>query len=193
MFFGQPFGGVVPGVRGAVLATLLRTGAPVTGRQLHAMIKDDYSLSTVQEELRVLRQLGLITTETVGRAGLHRVNEDHVSVPHLRGLLDPISALIDTVRTSVDSSAKSVILFGSVARGEATDTSDIDLVVVAPADWAGRLDLQDSVRSRLGNSCDVLVLTPDDFAGTREPVVGEIIRDGIALIGVIPRIMRGVA
>jgi hypothetical protein len=35
MFFGEPFGGVIPGARGAVLAVLLRTGEPMTGRQMH--------------------------------------------------------------------------------------------------------------------------------------------------------------
>jgi hypothetical protein len=29
MFFGEPFGGIIPGARGAVLAALVRTGGPV--------------------------------------------------------------------------------------------------------------------------------------------------------------------
>jgi hypothetical protein len=82
MQFGEPFGGVIPGARGAVLATLLRTDAPLTGRQVHALVSDDYSLWTVQEALKALTQLGLVTTQTIGRAGVHTVNEDHVSVPH---------------------------------------------------------------------------------------------------------------
>ena len=107
MLFGEPFGGVVPGVRGAVLGALLRTDAPLTGRQVHALVSDKYSLWTVQGALRTLTQLGLVHTQTVGRAGVHTVNEDHVSVAPLRALLDPIAMLTDTVLRSATRSKPS--------------------------------------------------------------------------------------
>ena len=50
---------------------------------------------------------------------MHTINEDHVSVAPLRVLLDPITALTDTVREAVGDDVKAVILFGSIARGEA--------------------------------------------------------------------------
>jgi predicted nucleotidyltransferase len=196
MLFGEPFGGVIPGARGAVLGTLLRTDAPLTGRQIHRLISDDYSLWTVQEALKTLTQLGLVNSQTIGRAGVHTVNEDHVSVAPLRALLDPIAALTDTVREAVSDDVEAVLLFGSIARGEANISSDVDLAVIAPAVWDGRIDLEDAVGTRLGNDCDVLVFTPEDFtrlADTGEPVVREILAYGVALIGSIPTMKRGVA
>lgn len=196
MLFSEPFGGVIPGARGAVLAALLRTDTPLTGRQVHALVSDGYSLWTVQEALKALTQLGLIKTQTIGRAGVHTVNEDHFAVAPLRALLDPIAALSDTVRNSVGDQVETVILFGSIARGEADDGSDVDLAVIARAGWDGRPDLEDAVRTRLGNDCDVLAFTPDDFtrlAATDEPVVRGILADGIALIGSMPRVTSGVA
>ena len=196
MLFGEPFGGVIPGVRGAVLAALLRTETPLTGRQVHGLVSD-YSLWTVQGALKALMQLGLINTQTVGRAGVHTVNEDHVALAPLRALLDPIAALTVTSRESVgDGTGKTVILFGSVARGEAHLTSDIDLAVIAAPGWDGRTDLENRVRTRLGNNCDVLVFTPEDFAGPpekSEPVIREILRDGVALIGPFLRVRSRVA
>lgn len=196
MFFNEPFGGVVPGARGAVLATLLRTGSPLTGRQVHGLVSDDYSLSTVQEALKVLAQLGLVETQAIGRAGVHTVNEDHVAVAPLRALLDPIAALRDAVTAVTGSGVSAVILFGSIGRGEATHDSDVDLAVIAPRGWDKRVELEDSVRTRLGNGCDVLVFTRAQFdrlAGAGEPVVSDILRDGVALIGAVPRIKHGVA
>ncbi|MFL6047527.1 MAG: nucleotidyltransferase domain-containing protein [Propionibacteriaceae bacterium] len=196
MLFSEPFGGVVPGVRGAVLAVLLRTDAPLTGRQVHALISDHYSLWTVQEALKALTQLGLVHTQTIGRAGVHTINEDHVSVPPLRALLDPIAALTEIVREAVGNDVKAVILFGSIARGEASIQSDVDLAVIAPVGWDGSTDVEDAVRARLGNDCDVLVFTPEDFTrllDTGEPVAQEILADGVALIGSIPRVTSGAA
>jgi predicted nucleotidyltransferase len=196
MLFGEPFGGVIPGVRGAVLGVLLRTDAPLTGRQIHALVSDDYSLWTVQGALKTLTQLGLVNTQTIGRAGVHTVNEDHVSVAPLRALLDPIAVLTDTVRDVVADEVQTAILFGSIARGEAKVDSDVDLAVIAPPEWDRRTDLEDAVRTRLGNACDVLVFTLEDFtrlSGTGEPVGREILTDGIALFGSIPRITSGVA
>lgn len=191
MLFSEPFGGVIPGARGAVLASLLRTDAPLTGRQIHRLLSDDYSLWAVQEALKGLAKLGIVNTQTVGRAGVHVINEDHASVAPLRALLDPIAALTDTVREAVGDDVKSVVLFGSLARGEARDSSDVDLAVIAPASWDGRRELEDAVRIRLGNHCDVLVFTVAEFtrlAADGEPVAAKILVDGVALVGSLPRL-----
>ena len=196
MWFSEPFGGVIPGARGAVLAALLRTDVPLTGRQVHALVSDRCSLWTVQEALKALTQLGLINTQTIGRASMHTVNEEHVAVAPLRILLDPIAALTDTVREAVGDDVITVILFGSIARGEGSIHSDIDLAVIAPVGWDGRTDLEDAVRTRLGSSCDMLVFTFEDFTSLSdigEPVVREILTNGVALIGSIPRVKSGAA
>jgi predicted nucleotidyltransferase len=187
--FGQPFGGLMPGARGAALAVLLRTGAPLTGRRVHALISDRHSLGAVQQALRDLERLGLTTTEAIGRAGVHRVNEGHAAITPLRTLASPIEMLTRVVEEAVRG-VEAVIVFGSVARGDAHADSDVDLVVIAPAAWDGMVELQQQVHERLGNDCDVLHLTGDHFklaAEDREPVVSEILRDGIALVGTMPR------
>jgi predicted nucleotidyltransferase len=191
MNFGEPFGGLMPGARGAVLNVLLRTGAPLTGRRIHALAKG-HSLGAVQQALRDLARIGVITTETIGRAGVHRVNEAHEAIAPLRSLANPIEMLTRVVREAAPD-VEAVIVFGSVARGEARADSDIDLVVIAPEVWGGRADLQQQVHERLGNDCDVLHLTREDFARApedREPVVAEILRDGLALVGSMPRPSR---
>jgi predicted nucleotidyltransferase len=170
---------------------LLRTGAPLTGRRIHALA-DRHSLGAVQQALRDLERIGVITTETIGRAGVHRINEHHEATASLRSMASPIEMLTRVVREAA-SDAEAVIAFGSVARGEARADSDIDLVVIAPDPWNGRADLQRAVQERLGNDCDVLHLTREDFARApedREPVVVEILRDGLALVGTMPRPSR---
>lgn len=191
MNFGEPFGGLIPGARGAVLAVLLRTGASLTGRRIHALV-DGHSLGAVQQALRDLERIGVITTESVGRANVHRINEAHEAIAPLRSLASPIAMLTRVVREAAPG-VEALIVFGSVARGEAHADSDIDLVVIAPKTWDARTELQRAVQERLGNPCDVLHLTREDLARSpedREPVVAEILRDGLALVGAIPRPRR---
>jgi predicted nucleotidyltransferase len=196
MFFGEPFGGLIPGARGAVLSVLLRTGAPLTGRQVHSLVSDESSLWSVQEALKALTQLGIVDTQTIGRAGVHTINESHAAVAPLRMLLDPIGMLRAAIEEAVGSDVESVIVFGSIPRGEASLGSDIDLAVIAGPGWDRSSDLEDAVRTRVGNGCDVLVFTPDRFqqlAAAGEPVVSDILRDGVALVGSMPRTSVGVA
>ena len=96
-------------------------------------------------------------------------------------------------RVGASCGVRNIRVFGSVARGEATAASDVDLVVLAPPGWDGRSELEDVVRARLGNDCDVLHLTREQFTRApkdREPVVAEILRDGVALVGAMPRPSR---
>jgi predicted nucleotidyltransferase len=196
MLLNEPFGGLIPGARGAVLSALLRTDARLTGRQVHALVSHRHSLWSVQEALKAWVQLGVVDTEIIGRAVVHSINEDHYAVTPLRSLLDPMTALTNTAAQIVGEDVEAVIVFGSVARGEAKEGSDIDLAVIAQSDWGGRIDLEDAVQKRLGNDCDVLVFTAKEFTGlaaAHEPVVDEILVDGIPLIGAVPRVNNGAA
>ena len=56
--------------------------------------------------MKTLTQLGLVNSETIGRAGVHTINEDHVAVAPLRALLDPIAALTEIVREAVGDDVK---------------------------------------------------------------------------------------
>lgn len=172
-----------------MLAVLLRTGTPLTGRRVHSLVAGRHSLGAVQQALRDLESLGVITTTVVGRAGIHSVNEDHVAISSLRELSSPLDMLARVVADEARD-VDAVIVFGSIARGEADRDSDIDLAVIAPEAWGGRALLQQRVSERLGNQCDVLHLTGKDFELALEPVVAEIRRDGIALTGSVPRVSR---
>ena len=72
---------------------------------------------------------------------------------------------------------KSLLLFGSVARNEATLTSDIDLLVEfnRPVGYFGLFALQDYLEKLL--DCRVDLGTPDSLKPyIRERVMGELIR-----------------
>ena len=71
---------------------------------------------------------------------------------------------------------KSLLLFGSVARDEATPVSDVDLLVEfnRPVGYFGLFALQDYLEKLLG--CSVDLGTPDSLKPyIRERVMGELI------------------
>ena len=74
---------------------------------------------------------------------------------------------------------KSLLLFGSVARDEATSASDIDLLVEfnRPVGYFGLFALQDYLEKLFG--CPVDLGTPDSLKPyIRERVMGELIHVG---------------
>src|SRR5215212_551560 len=84
--------------------------------------------------------------------------------------------------------ATRVIVYGSVARGEATIHSDIDLLVIAPSDdrtFRRIVGVHDAIRDlSIGLPVSPLVLTPDevetrDRAG--DAFVREILDEGVEL------------
>ena len=110
---------------------------------------------------------------------------------------DRILAILRSHATELQAAGLAHLrLFGSVARGEAREGSDVDLAVIAHSGWDGRVDLEDAVKRRLGNDCGSLVFTAEDFArlaAAHQPVVDEILVDGIPLIGTMPRVKSGAA
>jgi uncharacterized protein len=72
---------------------------------------------------------------------------------------------------------KSLLLFGSVARNEATTASDVDLLVEfsRPVGYFGLFALQEYLEKLLG--CSVDLGTPDSLKPyVKERVIGELIR-----------------
>jgi predicted nucleotidyltransferase len=72
---------------------------------------------------------------------------------------------------------KSLLLFGSVARNEATTASDVDLLVEfnRPVGYFGLFALQDYLEKLLG--CPVDLGTPDSLKPyIKERIMGELIR-----------------
>jgi predicted nucleotidyltransferase len=79
-----------------------------------------------------------------------------------------------------------IILFGSVARGDADEYSDIDLIVIKKSDkrFVERLVEIMAYLPREVVRADVLVYTPEEFQAMQEqgnPFMEQVLKDGIVL------------
>jgi len=93
-----------------------------------------------------------------------------------------------SARLKKEYHAEKVILFGSYARGEATEESDIDLFVVAPT-TERKFDRMATVRGlirdlRRGLPVSPIVFTPEEFTQRvkgGDPFIETIVEEGIVL------------
>lgn len=79
------------------------------------------------------------------------------------------AALIGRLQALLAGRVREAYLFGSYARGEATDESDVDLMVVAPTHlpWPERHRDFADVQRELG-AVDLLVYSPDEWQDMTE-------------------------
>lgn len=97
---------------------------------------------------------------------------------------------LETIRREVAevarrNRARRVVLFGSHARGTATERSDVDLIVVESTQdrFLDRLArYADDLGDRLDACVEVLVYTPEELARIEHrPFIQRILREGILL------------
>jgi predicted nucleotidyltransferase len=102
----------------------------------------------VQRELARLTASGLLEVERVGRQAHYRANTASPVFAELAALVRKTVGLVDPLRLAVSTLADEVVLalvYGSVARGEAKASSDVDLLVVSDS-----LQLEDLYRALAG-------------------------------------------
>lgn len=195
MNLSHPIAAVSPSLTGYVLEVLAGTTRPLTGRQITRLLrKEPGSHRGVQLVLDALAEQGVVRRLEAGTTILNALNPDHILTPLIRELAEVkwriIPAIGDIVREEAPK-AQRVILFGSVARGEADEHSDVDLLIVWPD------DVEDPVRSEcsavisrrvkalLGNQCNVLHYSVDEYSSleTDAPALAENLeKDGIDLL-----------
>jgi predicted nucleotidyltransferase len=102
----------------------------------------DHPKQSVRRAIDVLVENDLVTENAEGNRRLIRINRDRLSVPDDPLLRIPQSEFHEPVKAAVDELGSAlddvvgIVLYGSVARGEADRRSDIDLWVLVRTDRA---------------------------------------------------------
>jgi predicted nucleotidyltransferase len=194
MDFRRPLTVVTPTLDGDVLGALARADAEFTGRELARHVGHGSTEGIRRAADRLVAQ-GVVSRRAAGAAHLYRLNREHLAAPWIEGLAGLRQQLIDRLRAllaSWDETPRVVLLFGSVARGQATADSDLDLLVIRRHDcdpdsdpWRAQLaELQRSATAWTGNDTRVLELGEGEVLGSAaESVLKDALRDGIELLG----------
>lgn len=120
-----------------VLRALTRDTRPRSARELAREI--GYSPTYVIEALRKLESLGILLRRRVGQASIYEMNEESYLY---REMVSPVLAaerkmtpeIMGRFFDELGGALKKIIVFGSLARGEAGPDSDVDLILVVRED-----------------------------------------------------------
>jgi predicted nucleotidyltransferase len=144
--------------------------------------------------LNVLAEQGIARRARVGRADTYVLNEAHALADLIREVFAREESLqrdlVTFLRRQVEEhapSAEQAYLFGSAARRQMTERSDIDVALVWPgvsqADAESASDaISESLRRRYGNNGQVIVRTSPVKPKERSGVWTRIVDTGIPLL-----------
>ncbi|MHC4917128.1 MAG: nucleotidyltransferase domain-containing protein [Planctomycetota bacterium] len=134
-------------------------------RQLTALIGEDST--NVSRELARLADMGLLVCRKEGRQKYYQANPACPVFAELRGLAVKTTGVADVLREALAGLADRVtaaFVYGSMARGEETALSDVDVMVVGRATFGDVVDALGPAQERLGREVNPTVYPPREFA-----------------------------
>jgi predicted nucleotidyltransferase len=167
------------------------------------------STSTASTECRKLAKQGILAKKAEGREKSYRVSLSNPVARKLAELFETERregfyrknrrlawALQDFTRRVFDflPQVQSVVLFGSAARGQLANASDVDVLTIVPtveqeafnALMKSVNELVTEVRARYGFPISAVTMTVKDFEASvleKKRIANDVLRDGIVLFG----------
>jgi uncharacterized protein len=123
-------------------------------------------LGPIQRELKQLTDVGLVKRTVQGRQVYFKANQDSPVFKELRSIITKTAGVSDTLRAALRSLKKRIkiaFIYGSVARGEETHLSDIDLLIVGDVTFSEVVKALRSIHDTLGREINPTVYSENEF------------------------------
>lgn len=194
MDLSAPLASFMNGLDSVTLRVVARAGAELTGRQV-ARLAGTGTPANVRLSLLRLVDIGLVISVPAPHATMYSANRSHILWSAVEVAMSARQELNRRIAAFADASAPegvTVALYGSVARGDSTTKSDVDLLVVFPnaVTLDGRDEfvsgLRDSVQLWTGNDAQVYDVTEAALVRQRQeadPIVDSWAADGVVVFG----------
>jgi predicted nucleotidyltransferase len=193
--FVAPLEALIPGAQGRILAVLAQTSGALNLRTIARL--SGVSVAQASRVLPVLVELGVVERWEVPPSSLFRLVEDHVASRAVLALAGARQVALDELGRSakeLSPAPTGVIVFGSLARGEARSASDVDVVVVRPEhvseddeDWVAGIERwRQRARQLTGNRVEVVEVGEADVGRllrSHRPLWTDVNRDGVVVFG----------
>lgn len=147
-------------------------------------------LGAVQRELQQLWESGILRRTVRGSQVYFQADSKCPIFPELKsiilktvGIAEPLTAAL----TPLGKRVALAVVFGSVARGQESQRSDVDILVVGRASFTQVMEALHSVQEQLGRDVNPTVFLVDEFRRRlrkRDPFLAEVLAEPkIYLIG----------
>lgn len=192
MLLHEPFSSVTPTVDGEVLFRLATLTTPVSLAELSRLIPERSYHGVRNCILRLVAQ-GIVTQIASGRTSLYQLNREHLAADPVIALARSRERLLERVHELVASwpeVPQFVVLFGSAARGEMSEASDLDFLVLFSGDSEecrsqSLEQLATSIEAWTGNDAEVIDYAVDEVRdrGSEVELLRRVQEEGIFIVG----------
>jgi len=120
--------------------------------------------STIRQELRKLVRLDLVKGRKDSNRIYYRANKENPLYPELRNLVIKTTGVADVLREALrDGRIQLAFVFGSIAGGEETAGSDVDLLVIGEIGFRSLSELLSGVSEKIGREINPYVMKKDEY------------------------------
>jgi predicted nucleotidyltransferase len=119
----------------------------------------------VKKELDQLKKIGLVKDSAQGNLKLYRINKESPIIEDIKRIFlktDSLGGLL-TKELSDLGKIKFALIYGSFARGDETETSDIDLMIIGEIDEEKLVTLIGNIERKIGREVNYILWTPAEY------------------------------
>ncbi|MDY6973152.1 MAG: nucleotidyltransferase domain-containing protein [Thermodesulfobacteriota bacterium] len=128
--------------------------------------RSGYAIGTIQTELKKLLRLELVEKRRDGNRLYYRANKNHPIYSDIHNLVLKTTGLVEIFKEALshDSNIKTAFVFGSIASGEETPESDVDLMVIGQTGLRKLSKMLAGVSDRINREINPYALSQKEFA-----------------------------
>jgi predicted nucleotidyltransferase len=132
-------------------------------RELSKTLNIPYSM--LYKEQKNLATLGIIKEEKKGKITLLTLNKQLPYYNELKSLLNKTVGLSNQLTHALSGfeGIQYALIYGSIARGEETDQSDIDLLIIGETEEEKILIATNQAEKQVGREINYILWSPDEF------------------------------
>lgn len=142
--------------------------------------RSNRSEAAVRQELTRLADIGLVCLRRSGNRLYYSANRNHPLFEEIHSMVLKTTGLIDVLAEALsDHRIETAFVFGSIAEGEETPDSDVDILIIGRIGLMEVSGLLSGVSERLEREINPIVMSREEYisrSGTDDHFVNNVIR-----------------
>lgn len=130
----------------------------------------EMGVATIKRELERMRDAGILTMTQIGNQHHYQANPQCPVYDELLGIVKKTFGVAGVLRLALEPLAEQIeraFVFGSVASGKETASSDIDLMVIGSVSFGDLVAALYPVQETLGREINPKIYSPDEWQQMR--------------------------